>query len=126
MNISLKVTGLDGLLAKWRYISSSGLRGEMQDIAHDFSSKLLAAVQAKAPVETGGYRARITGEVNGYQVNVYSLDAFAARLEYGFVGVDSLGRHYAQPPQPHFRPAADEIGPQYVAALTRLIRSKAV
>lgn len=29
----------------------------------------------------------------------------AYRLEYGFVGTDSLGRHYNQAPRPHIRPA---------------------
>ena len=32
---------------------------------------------------------------------------YAARLEFGFVGVDSLGRHYNQPPYPYMRPAFD-------------------
>ncbi len=27
------------------------------------------------------------------------------RLEFGFVGIDSLGRHYNQPPFPHVQPA---------------------
>jgi hypothetical protein len=27
------------------------------------------------------------------------------RLEYGYTGVDSLNRHYHQPPFPHWRPA---------------------
>lgn len=39
------------------------------------------------------------------------------RLEMGFVGTDSLGRRYSQPPYPHFGPALDETGPEYVAAL---------
>lgn len=30
----------------------------------------------------------------------------AARLEYGFVGRDVLGRNYNQPPYPHWAPAA--------------------
>ena len=29
----------------------------------------------------------------------------AMRLEFGFVGTDSLGRRYNQPPYPHWRPA---------------------
>lgn len=37
----------------------------------------------------------------------------ARRLENGFVGVDSLGRHYNQPPYPHWGPMADWIGPQF-------------
>jgi hypothetical protein len=39
------------------------------------------------------------------------------RLEYGFHGVDSLGRHYDQPPFPHVAPAVDQIAPLYYAAL---------
>jgi hypothetical protein len=35
------------------------------------------------------------------------------RLEYGFIGRDALGRRYAQPPYPHFRPALAKIGPEY-------------
>jgi hypothetical protein len=32
-----------------------------------------------------------------------------ARLEFGFTGVDSLGRHYTQPPFPHVQPALPYI-----------------
>lgn len=31
--------------------------------------------------------------------------AYARRLELGFVGIDSLGRHYHQEPRPFLRPA---------------------
>lgn len=31
---------------------------------------------------------------------------YARRLELGFVGTDSLGRHYSDPPKPYLRPAA--------------------
>ena len=33
---------------------------------------------------------------------------YAARIEYGFSGADSRGRHYNQPPKPYLRPAFDE------------------
>lgn len=45
------------------------------------------------------------------------------RLEFGFVGVDSLNRHYNQPPYRHAKPALDEVGPRYVDAAKRLIRA---
>lgn len=35
------------------------------------------------------------------------------RLEKGFVGEDSLGRTYNQPPYPHFGPAVDRIGLEF-------------
>lgn len=32
---------------------------------------------------------------------------YAARIEFGFMQADSLGRHYNQPAQPYMRPAFD-------------------
>lgn len=41
------------------------------------------------------------------------------RLEFGFHGTDSLGRHYSQPSFPHFGPALDETdGPFQEKLLT--------
>jgi len=39
------------------------------------------------------------------------------RLEYGFVGIDSLGRHYAQPPFPHVQPALPFIQDTLMASM---------
>ena len=125
MKIDVKVTGLDRLLARWQYIARTGLRREMQALAEEFAPILLTAVRANAPVRTGGYRSRLYATVQGYTLYVTSPDDFSNRLEYGFVGVDSLGRHYAQPPHPHFRPAADTVGPQYVRRLMEIVKGMA-
>jgi hypothetical protein len=45
------------------------------------------------------------------------------RLEFGFVGVDSLGRAYDQPPYPHAGPALQEIEPKFLAAHKALLRT---
>lgn len=45
------------------------------------------------------------------------------RLEFGFVGMDSLGRNYNQPPYEHVGPALDEVEPELVDAGQRLVRS---
>lgn len=39
------------------------------------------------------------------------------RLEFGFVGEDSLGRSYNQPAYPHFGPALDFVADSYEHAL---------
>jgi hypothetical protein len=39
------------------------------------------------------------------------------RLEFGFVGIDSLGRHYDQKPFPHVEPAIDFIGTTLLAQM---------
>ena len=36
---------------------------------------------------------------------------YARRIEFGFVGPDSLGRNYNQAAQPYLRPALDENEP---------------
>lgn len=64
-------------------------------------------------VATGDYRrsigpVEIVTEGSVVSAVLGSAAPQAARLEYGFVGTDSRGRHYAQPPFPHFGPGIDE------------------
>lgn len=47
--------------------------------------------------------------------------AQANRLEYGFVGADSLGRTYDQAPLPHHGPAVDVIEPLFEAAMEKVV-----
>jgi hypothetical protein len=47
--------------------------------------------------------------------------AQANRLEYGYVGTDSLGRTYDQPPYPHHGPAVDVIEPVFEAAMDHVV-----
>ncbi|WP_327123006.1 HK97 gp10 family phage protein [Streptomyces sp. NBC_01727] len=42
------------------------------------------------------------------------------RLEFGFVGPDSLGRVYNQPPYAHVGPAVETISPLFTAAIGRI------
>lgn len=61
-------------------------------------------------VITGDYRRSIS-QTNTKQGSVavalvHTNRPQAARLEYGFVGRDVLGRYYNQPPYPHWAPAA--------------------
>lgn len=44
----------------------------------------------------------------------------ANRLEYGFVGTDSLGRQYDQQPYPHHGPAVDVMEPVFEAAMDKV------
>lgn len=74
-------------------------------------------------VITGDYRRSWTletGTRGGAQAAIAGTNApQGARLENGFVGVDSLGRHYDQPPFPHVRPAVAETEPGFLADLAR-------
>lgn len=93
-------------------------------VAKRLGTILLARTRAYASgrpgpnVITGAYRSsiRVRYEGNpaaGTVMAVVGSDApQAARLEFGFRGVDSLGRKYDQPPFPHFSRALDDIDRQ--------------
>lgn len=72
-------------------------------------------------VITGEYRSswQVLRQGDGTYV-VFSDAPQAARLEYGFAGVDALGRVYHQPPFPHVNPAADEIEGAFFEDLARV------
>lgn len=64
-------------------------------------------------VQTGDYRRSIS-QTNTFDRGVavaliHTNKPQAARLEYGFVGVDARGRRYNQPPYPHWGPAAEGL-----------------
>jgi hypothetical protein len=61
-------------------------------------------------VVTGEYRdsIRLQRSFFGDAWTVTTKHPAAERLEFGFVGVDSLGRVYNQPPFAHWRPALEQ------------------
>ena len=62
---------------------------------------------------TGNYRRSIVADVEiaGTRVlgQIGTNQPQGPRLEYGFTGMDVLGRNYNQPPFPHFLPSVPEI-----------------
>lgn len=50
-----------------------------------------------------------------FGITAFSAHPAAHRLEYGYVGRDSLGRNVNAPPYPHFGPALEHITPLMVA-----------
>lgn len=88
--------------------------------------ELLGLIKSRAPVgDSGDYRESWKAEPSSHAgettVSVYTEAAQAARLEYGFHGTDSLGRHYDQPPQSHQRAGNDAVYPQVPVALQAVI-----
>lgn len=79
-------------------------------------------IRARAPRDTGQYAKSIQMEIRGTgrQKSLYvgTRAAQGRRLEFGFNGVDSLGRRYNDPPRPHFGPGAQATQD----GLERLIR----
>lgn len=114
----------------FKVIGADVISKEMGLLAHTAPAKIArkvtywghvleARVKARASgrpgpnVITGDYRRSWTTEVtldaHGASAIVGTNKPQGPRLEYGFAGTDSLGRHYNQSPYPHLNPAADEI-----------------
>lgn len=105
------------------------VRARTQAITRHHAMLLRVRIQRNASgrpgpnVITGQYRASWqvrTRKGGGEAVaEVYSDAPQARRLEYGFVGVDRLGRRYRQPPFPHVEPAFRQTQPAFLDALRR-------
>lgn len=92
--------------------------------------KLVSRVKAHASgrpgprIQTGDYNRSWSLEIRR---RGGSLEAAAGtnrpqgpRLEFGFHGADSLGRHYDQPPLPHAGPALDETASEFEADIAAI------
>lgn len=75
---------------------------------------------------TGRYynsiRYQFSAAPTGATATVVTDDPRSWRLEEGFSGTDSRGRSYHQPAYPHFRPAFEQIAPQYMVALATVLQ----
>lgn len=73
---------------------------------------------------TGDYNRSITMEMTsllgGPTAEIGTNRPQGPRLEFGFYGEDSLGRHYAQPPYPHFGPGLDDVREPFYTAIEAL------
>lgn len=75
---------------------------------------------------TGDYRRSINGVTEQHGPVIIGIVGTTRpqgpRLERGFIGIDALGRHYNQPPFPHFQPASVEIETSFYASHEAIIR----
>lgn len=100
------------------------LRAALTTVIHQGGALLQTRVRARASgrpgprVQTGDYRRGISLE-RGFAIGsadlpvpyatVFSNSPQGQRLENGFIGIDSRGRTYRQPPLPHWGPASVEV-----------------
>lgn len=127
--LSWSLSGVDqvDLWERTLYLQGRSIRLESAAIVKDFAEtiKERAATyiqNAPPPKRIRRDRPRRTDYVGSFRVQIddYGFSTVAEvgtdlvygwRLEAGFVGTDSLGRHYNQMPRPHWGPAADEVAP---------------
>lgn len=121
--LSVKLIG-DKVLAKTLAATASTSKEKAARTVTKWAHILEGRIKSRAPVRTGDYRRSWNTQVNGMTAVVGTNKPQARRLEYGFVGADSLGRHYNQAPRPHVRPAVDEVRDPYLRDLAASLRTK--
>lgn len=118
-------------IAKRITMRSAETRARVIKVVRKHTLLALAKVKANANLPKDGPPGprNITGDYNRswnatFQGNgtvsrgiIGTNKAQGRRLEYGFTGTDSLGRHYAQPPYPHLGPAVKDQEPLFIEDL---------
>lgn len=104
------------------------MQGAFPKVADIGAEQMLASIRKHASgrpgpnIITGDYVASWRIEKMGVGARLVSTSAPQAnRLEYGFSGMDSLGRMYHQPPFPHVLPAVTEVSPKVAAEANSLV-----
>ena len=135
MNLRAQLRIGDGLSGHARSIITSA-RAALREGVPAGARLLVDEAKLNVPVDTGNLRDHIHSEPledsdnrQIYQIapfyeasNGYGFDpAYARRIEYGFIGVDKLGRHYHHEPQPYMRPAKDIQGPAAVGLIKQIV-----
>ena len=88
-----------------------------------------AIVEADAKIRVPKESRRLMGSIdrepvgNQVAVKVFTKDPYAKRIERGFYGKDSLGRHYHQQGQPYMKPALNENRDRIVKIIMGDIRA---
>lgn len=113
-------------------LGAAGMRAGAKAFAitQKFGVVLQGRVKANAAgrpgprIQTGDYNRSISLRVAmdglAVEASVGTVRPQGRRLEFGFVGTDSLGRSYDQPAYPHFGPAHSDTAPQFAAAIATI------
>jgi len=131
---TLRVTEVNGpKVAAELLITAAGVMPAVAAITQTYGNILLARIKANASGRPGpriitsnynrSWNLEMSKHSKGVAADVGTNAVQGRRLEYGFVGSDSLGRHYSQPPYPHVRPAFDLVAPTYYLAIAAYLEA---
>lgn len=130
--ISVRVQG-DAALASALATAMPRLKQRTTAAVHQFAVLLAERIQTAASgrpgpnIVSGNLYGSIQidhtlGDADGWGVaTVYTNVIYARRLELGFYGTDSLGRHYNQPPYPFFSRAVEGSVDEFRAVMERAV-----
>lgn len=112
LKASVKITGDKELLAKLKRLGSAAQGQTLVRAATAGILPIQNEAIVKVAKDTGNLSRSIHTETikssqNYAEVSTGTDVEYAARIEFGFMQADSLGRHYNQPARPYMRSAFD-------------------
>lgn len=126
MNFSVQTIGAD-LVEKTFKVAAATIEARCEKKVRHFAQILETRIKANASgrpgpnAPTGDYvrswNTQYGRRNGGFAAIVGTNKPQGRRLEHGFVGTDSLGRHYNQPPFPHVAPAVAAVEDPFQAAI---------
>lgn len=84
-----------------------GVVRTVADVTEDTADIIVKDAQGRAPEDTGALKRSIEKRQEGIAWLVEATVPYAARIEYGYNGTDSLGRTYHNAAQPYLTPASE-------------------
>lgn len=112
--INLTIEGDRALLAKIR-TATAEVTAALEEAVDETTTLVTRDAKANAPVDTGALRKDIRSRRPAPLVGEVVTDLpYSLRVEFGFVGADSLGRVYNQAGQFYMTRAADGQRPQFL------------
>jgi HK97 gp10 family phage protein len=111
MKLQISVDGVPSIENAAKYVKKA-VAGALETICLNGVLPIENEAKALAPVKTGTLRRSIhhtltTSTETACNIALGPDTPYARRLEFGFMGTDSLGRRYHQAARPYMRPAFD-------------------
>jgi hypothetical protein len=127
MKAKTYVKGDKELQALLKRLKAAGAGKKLVPAVNAGLSLIQNEIVANAPYKTGTYkRSWHLGEPTTTSTSAHNTTGtdvvYAARLEFGYEGTDSLGRSYHQSAQPHVRPAFDAKRDAAIQEVTDALR----
>lgn len=112
LKANVKITGDKELIAKFKRLEKAAQGAALVHAAQAGILPIQNEAIVKVAKDTGDLSRSIHTEVlvrrqTYAEVATGTDKEYAARIEFGFMQADRLGRHFNQPAQPYMRPAYD-------------------
>jgi Bacteriophage HK97-gp10, putative tail-component len=119
MKLSHELVGF-GQLAEIMKNLVDNLDDKLTPAARASAERLRSRISAAAPRETGRLAGSFRIATRKGEATVYSDVPYAHRIEYGFMGVDELGRSYHVPPNAFVQRAGVGLVDDFIEEITKI------